>query len=356
MYNEEEMTCQAKEVVEIFESCFGEEHIDVLKSNPKIDDGVIRYYNLENVSDDHALNRICQGGGYRDIIIKIDHETVTNELGMSTELFDFFVRIQVGRVGEMVGYPYYKRATFTEEQLFSQYIHSHTPRLMLSEDGIQSWGSVCLGSGPIRNTISQLWRSPRPELWLGFIAELRQIVRHESLEGGPYMRMEYIKGPSKGVDDCRPVSDTVIKPLIPLMKSYIRAGRLRLGFIGHEFCLGVPFTEWLIDFSEYAKVWAAQNNTTLSLAATHIQNNKIFDANASDASTLAAINNILGKKVIVFKGTEYKLKQIKRSSTTSRQLIPYATAATLLRKTLNVLNFWYYEQGTRDAGNTPVYK
>jgi hypothetical protein len=352
IYRGEEISQEAQEVVDTFISCFGEEHVEVLRNEEGFP-YVQNYSSNSNATDEYILECIYRNYGYRDIVIKFDHETVTNELGLSTDIYDFFVKISIQKDGKFATGPWYKKATFTENQLFSGYIHSHTPHLYHSEDSIQQWGHVCLGSGPINNTIYLLQRECNIDRWVGFIAELRQIVRHESLEGGPYFRLETIKGPSIQIKSCQTLTPSMYKEFIPLMKSYIRAGRLKIGYISNRFCLGVPFVEWLIDFTEYAKAWGKENNEPITLRDTIIQDNKIFDISPSAQRDWNRVARLIGKPVITFRGQTYLLKTVKNTSGEKRKLLNYGVAANLLNATLNILNYWYGRED--EITPTPIY-
>ena len=56
-----------------------------------------------------------------------------------------------------------------------------------------------------------------------------------------------------------------------VIKSYIRAKRLKIGNIQGQFCLGTTFTEWLIDFTNYAKIWSELMEEPLTLQDTIVK-------------------------------------------------------------------------------------
>jgi len=290
------------------------------------------------------------------VIIHIPRETVTNEMGLKTTIYDLFIKFHLRRNGALMYGLSYVKSTYTENQLHSGYVHSHCPRL--STDRPAGWLGVCTGSGPINNTISELaYPNATIQLWYGFIAELRQIVRVESLTGGPYMRIENIIGPYKRVETLSkaPVRiaqyGTYDKQLII---SYIKSGRLKLGNIYRKFCLGCSFVEWLIDFTEYAKAWAAANGITIngSLERVHIKDGNIC-VDTHSGMLERDINNLVGKPIINFNGTQYNLKIIDADANKEqRTLISPAMGVTVLKQILNTLNYWYNVPSTNSTENT----
>lgn len=340
-------------VISIFKQQFGEEYIDVqpLKGD---DDFITSYISGSSISD--RLRSLDLKIPVYQIIIRIPRETVTNELGLSTTIYDLFIKLEMTRAGTLQHGVRYLRSTFTENQLFSHYIHSHCTRLDYSNLG--EWHSVCTGSGPINNSFRNLSLTYTPlEAWYGFIAELRQIVRIESLDGGPYIRMESIMGPFKPLNSVNPKGVRGIfragdsQSSKALIKSYILSKNLKLGFLNGRFCLGETFVEWLIGFTEYAKEWGKINNKTINFEKVTLKDNVIYapDGNTTQGN-FDRMNGLIGNAVITFKGTVYKLKIMEDDSTRQvRELISPAVGATILTAMLNTLNNWYGKTTTDDT-------
>ena len=347
------------DVYDIFKQQFGEDVMLNIANEEDIDD----YYFLSskiipcNIYDDFVWRQ-----PRTKLIIHIPRETVENELGLKTTIYDLFIRLQFNKNGLLMYGISYLRSTYTENQLYSRYIHSHCPSL--STDNLTEWHGVCTGSGPINHTISQLaYPNVELSLWYGFIAELRQIVRVESLTGGPYMRIENIIGPYKRVSA---LSKTPIR-ITPagiydkeLIISYIKSGRLKLGNINRRFCLGCSFIEWLTDFTEYAKAWAAANSITIntSLEEVLIKDGHLCVSTHNGRSE-SEINRLVGKPIINFNGTQYNLKIIDADATREqRTLISPAMGVTVLKQILDTLNYWYnrpYANSTENPNGNIVF-
>ena len=322
---------------EIFKQQFGEDHVDfdIFEGDEgkKQEQQYLFLYSVKNDFSEYYRNFS------HNIIVKVDKETVKNELGLSTTIYDLFIKLKFRRNGTILYGIEYKRATFTKNQLLSHYVHSHCPRLYAS-DGIH-WGHVCTGSGPINNSLSALSSVDTPiERLYGFIAELRQIVKVESLQGGPYIKIEEINGVLKEVKYVESTKPTFTTKPKELIRSYIRSNRLKLGLINGQFCLGCSFVEWLIDFTEYAKAWSTANVLPIRLSNVIIKNNRLYAKNLerSDENAL----RLVGKPVIKFKGTPYLLKLIEDGSAEQvKQLVSPKEAASILYSILSTLNTYY---------------
>lgn len=341
---------RAYDVFTIFKESFGEDHIDITEAEPKFIDVYNRY---TTPSMSFVMSQYKEANKH-SIVIKVDKETVRNEYGTSTVIYDLFVKFYISTTGKLGYGIYYKRSSFTKNQLYSKYIHSHCPSLNLN--AIDEWKNVCTGTGPINHTIQVLNTYNAPlELWYAFIAELRQIIRVESLTGGPYTRIERITGPYTKLNTLEKYEGTPFtKNYKNLLASYIKSDRLRVGLINGRFCLGCTFVEWLVDFTQYAIAWGEKNHQYIPLQDTLIMDNCICIPNTT-RSEEANINEVIGKPVITFKGTEYKLKVIDNgTSTEQKKLISPQQGATIIKTILDVLNYRYgkttikREEGTTD--------
>ena len=329
-------------IYNIFIQCFGEDHIE-LTAVPQTISSSYNFSTDVKTSYDNLMSN------YRNyIIIKVDKEVVKNELGMSTTIYDLFVRLHFKIDGRLLYGIDYKKSTFTRDQLFSGYIHSHCPRLDTRFP--ENWHSVCTGSGPINNTIAVLLNPQSAvELYYGFIAELRQIIRVESIAGGPYIQIQQIIGPHVKVKEYK-VTDVKLTSIEEqLLRSYIKSKRLKVGFVSNKFCLGCTFVEWLIDFSEYAKAWATANHKSLPFTQVVIKDGHI--CRTKENYNEEEFNKQIGKPVILFKGVTYNLKVIDQNSGSEerRQIVNPQRAATIIKRMLDILNYWYEQSGNKNA-------
>ena len=240
------------------------------------------------------------------------------------------------------------KSTFTETQFFCGYVHSHCPTLSKTEEGIQRWETMCFGSGPIGDTAARL-RNINSDLnvWIGFASELRQWVRTESTAGGPYIRIDNIVGRYSEISETNKEIPTLQskKVWLPVIKSYIRAKRLKVGLVNGRFCLGTRFTEWLIDFSEYVKEWSKKYGMVCVMVDTLIINNKICVERHHGPIQM----NLVGKKVLDFKGKHVTLKVIEGEKGEKMKLVPYQTGLHILMSMLNAINYHYDRHDEEDS-------
>lgn len=328
-------------------SCFGDTNVDVARYRLEPNEVSEMYLQefIAGTPDEQIarfLNYFKDRKAYWSIIIKFPHETITNEFGKRVDIYDFFVRVNIRYNGTFCGMSAIK-STYTEDQFYSGYVHSHCPSVRQNEDGIKEWRNMCFGSGPINNTMRAL-NNPNYDsrLWVAFASELRQWVRTESTDGGPYFRMEHISNKYEealSVQPSRPNTAAKAK-LKPLIKSYLRAERLKIGYIGKQYCLGTTFAEWLIDFSKYALAWGEKNEVAIPTVDTLVINNKIcvVSGNQNNRDRYA---HLIGSQVLTFKGEAVNLKIIQGEKVEHMNLISYPLGLYIIKNILNIINYNY---------------
>lgn len=129
------------------------------------------------------------------ILVLFPEVTVTNENNKSIVIYDVYIKVPISIEGTITGQFKLCRSTFTSNQYRSGYMFSHTSSI--STDRVPDFKECCLGSGPIRETISNLMCGFDEEFWLLFCIELEAYLRVESLSGGPYIRLEAIGSGSR---------------------------------------------------------------------------------------------------------------------------------------------------------------
>lgn len=351
---------KADSAINTLVSCFGESFTDVIhedirkEANPEWDSTLRRYIN-DGASEDVIMRHLNSRYPKWAVVIKFPHEVVTNEFGRWVDIYDFFIKVTLNENGTLHDTRAIK-ATYTEDQMYSCYTHSHCHSLCRTEEGIKEWLSMCFGSGPINITMSAL-RYPNYEdlLWVGFASELRQWVRTESVSGGPYFRLDNISKKYREVTDERPHKPFLMDNTIKLLtKSYIKSGRLKVGYSYGRFCLGTTFAEWLVDFSEYAKAWSEKTNHGLVFHDTLIVNNKVCEVENNSSETY---NDLIGKPVLTFKGEVVGLKIIQGYKIEHLSLLNYKTGLYIIKTILDTINYNYgrtTNTETQEAQAAPV--
>lgn len=157
-----------------------------------------------------------------NILVWFPEVVVTNDNGRSTTIYDTYIKVSLNINGTMREEFKLCRSTFTEEQYNSGYAFSHCPLVRRKQDF--SWLSCCLGSGPIRHTISNLMSECDLDIWLLFCIELEAYLRVESLQGGPYIRLESITKNKNSESTDREFRYLEIKPVIPARNIHFNTG------------------------------------------------------------------------------------------------------------------------------------
>lgn len=158
------VTTLQKEIISRFTNFFGEEFVDIQEDTYKL--GVIIYF---------------------------PELTVTNEHNSSIDIKDTFVKFNLYDNGSINRTIHIRRTYFTCKQWLCKYVHSHCPRF----SSLTSWGEFCLGSGPIRDTITKIanniiLQNIDFDLYTLFATELKLLLQVESLIGGPYINLESV--------------------------------------------------------------------------------------------------------------------------------------------------------------------
>lgn len=187
-----------------------EERGQIVPSTPLsiIKEIFIDYYGKDRIS-------IAESMGIIKVYIHFPQITISNSLNLQHLIKDLYVGISFGKSTGKLNTFAYGRTTFSTLEYELGYVHSHvssspvsyiidfSPEKLLFSD--VQFSDVCLGSGPIATTINLLknmvdwenkditYKSSLYKVLLSTLAvETDRNVRWESLEGGPYKRIEHI--------------------------------------------------------------------------------------------------------------------------------------------------------------------
>lgn len=127
-----------------------------------------------------------------EIWIHFPEITVTNEAKQSTTIYDMFTKIKFGDKARYSNI-YFCKTTYTPRQYARSYSHSHLPGINKRKPYM--FLHPCIGEGPFRNAIVALNRSAtsmenRKLQMMSLCFELQRFLETESLEGGPYIRLQ----------------------------------------------------------------------------------------------------------------------------------------------------------------------
>lgn len=384
------------DVYNVFIGFFGEENVDLQLSDTEqnIKNGLVlsiitnlnkplecteEDYNKEFEITEDALEKIKSDLSEKKVNIYVwwKKVTVTNEYNKSIDIQDLYAKIELqldGRIPfENRGF-LLNRATYSSEQFCSGYMHSHIN--IIPKDHFEIFQLPCLGRGPINGTITTLKSEYDETTWMLFCQELSLYVTVESINGGPYHRLESVRGSTqqlfsyKYCFQCdnlyqfnRFFTHSIFKDFI---KYYIEYGHLTLSFNRGKFTYGMPYFNYMIDISNafidfYNKYLYNEKGITKYnlygkfLHEVFIINNKFYRSGSSIDSH--SINRYNGKYVLTFKGKDIYTKIF---DPVSRDDIHYTTiidpdcAMYILKHILKIINFRYkneHNEATRNIEN-----
>lgn len=171
------------EVYQIFKDHFTEDRVDLRNILSK-ETFCNRCIDLGN--DNYNLNE----GDSPYIIVHFPVVTITNEYNDSVTIKDLWAKVFLTYRGTMKFGFLLNRSHYPISHWKSDYMHSHIPGI--PKNRISNFLSPCLGSGPIRDTISSLISGYDELLWQLFCRELEVYVTVESIAGVPYRRLRNI--------------------------------------------------------------------------------------------------------------------------------------------------------------------
>lgn len=289
------------------------------------------------------------------ILIYFPEVTVSNESNQSTVIRDFFARVPLNPNGTIANGFAFNKATYTDKEVIAGYMHSHCH--IIDRRHPEYWQMPCLGTGPIRNTLSMLIQSFDEQRYGLFFWELDKVTQVESLAGVPYIKMQSI-----GISDRREykVSDYSSNMQLPVehretlkqfIKSYLSTDLFQLTILNGQVIIKESFIEWLVKISKYYMKWRivaeSLSNNTLDMYLTDymIKDNSLFTEAIRESWNAAC-----GTLIVKFKGREFKFNVINSNEETPNiKLFNVNFAHFILNQLLIYINCCYYGKNTKYA-------
>lgn len=289
------------------------------------------------------------------ILIRFPKVTVTNEFGRSIDITELWVKVPVSYDGSMTVTPTMLRSEYTAVQFRSGYAHSHLHRI--DSNNWDVWSTPCLGSGPIRNTISALVSRPSKELWELFCLELSKYVETESIEGVPYIRLETV-GNLSGTTLSAVLYNYVQRPRsewerdIPydFLKYIIKKKPFSFNYTNGSYGIALPpdklilvlsnlFIEWYNSLSEKPQLLRQKWLVKGALVDGRLKyycaasNNRAFD-----------YSTVVGTELFTFKGTPVRFNIIEESTkidSSDITLLTQEVCTSIVSRLLSIININY---------------
>lgn len=382
-------------IYETFKGFFGEDKVDLQhnRTETATREKIRAYlysYKVPNSNsyeiDDATLGRLKEYCNDSRCIIYVwwPIVTVTNEYNKSVTIKDLYAKVEIqldGRIPyELTGFNL-NRATYSQEQFLSNYMHSHIRAIPKSD--FTTFMNPCLGTGPIHNTINTLKLEYSEVSWMLFCQELSMYVTVESISGGPWNRLENIGEKHKAslyseyrfisADYATYGSIFPFDTLKDFTKYYLQHGHLSLSYKNNRYTIGMPFYDFIIDISNafidfYNEVLSKEENKiqecfNKELLVKLLAANGRFYKWGSRENNTYNIASCQNKLVLVFKGKEIRTKITKPTQNAEGQptiLLNSNVATFILKNILNTINYRYnyvYEnsEGVTTAGGPVIY-
>lgn len=303
------------EVYQVFIDYFGEDRVDKQE------------YPSESIHLEYTYN-IHSG----DSIILVHWPTVTvsNEYDGHIDIWDLYSATIVTPEGKMKEYPYFIRSTYDRAQWESSYIHSHIQSLNKSQ--LNKFKGSCLGSGPINATIGKLRTFPfDSDIWRLYCWELDKYVAVESLNGGPYMRLQNVGVRNNATTGS---SSFYLQPKCPydrvginlcirmLIEALLKNQTLKFAYSNGTFNIASPYVDAVLQISNtfielYNELCRSKSHILEIvkkeelfdvgfIARMRIFNNVIYSNKSNSYNP--PIEAAIGSSLFTFKGEEVKLK------------------------------------------------
>ena len=382
----------AYDVYEVFKHHFKEDFVDLQINETE---GAIRAYllnsSLSHIEDTWELNdeeveSIAAHLTNPVIMVWWPQVVVTNENAKSILIQDLYAKIEITPDGKIpMEYCGFKlnRSTYSELQFTCNYLHSHVNGIPKTDPSI--FKEPCLGTGPIRETITTLKMNHDEVTWMLFCQELSLYVITESISGVPYHRLESVGDSSRKFSDHRfhlnvgfpsPYEINMqnwVNFLSDFTVYYLQYGHLSFNFTKGAFVCGMDYYHYMVDISnsfieyynshkkECRSLVPSSDDTPMALYNKNIifkvivANNNFYLA---ESPTTCDLSNYEGKHVCTFKGKDITLHICKAQEKEERNeaiLLSNNIAMYILKSILKVINYRYANNYDKQT-NAPTYK
>lgn len=368
-------TEEVNKVIEIFNDYFGEDKVDFkISSSCKDLIATINTYNpyAENLTEWKEAVKDLYIPTY-EILIYFPEITITNEHDKSAVLKDLYAKIIIDKRGRISSrHIYLNRSTYTIKEFLSDYMHSHCPGIpkITMEDGYLKFEKMCLGYGPINETLESLSGAFDEDRWNLFCWELDKVIRVESLVGVPYRKLENIGNNAGSTIRIYTHPKMAFNKEISLQENYIasfieyviKSNKLKFVYAFGSYTLGMAYKDYIVTISNLFISWynnlPEKDKAVIYVPA--IIKKKAFIVTSfniyKDLSySQRGIEGLRGAKVCHFKGKDIYVSIIDKDNTLDNysSLMDETPANNILNSILITINYGY--QNSSCGPSTSVY-
>lgn len=295
------------------------------------------------------------------IIVHFPKVRVSNEYDKFIDIEDLYARLAINSSGKMVECFTLNRTTFPYNHFKAGYAHSHIPHIDSGNAG--SWQDPCLGSGPIKRTEDTLRRDYDLAIWGLFAFELSKYVTVESLNGGPYARLEEVgRGDVvEGYSNMSLRTQLPYQEYEPLFDAFVTHcalhNKFKVKFVNGQYLLGENAVSFIINISNAFLDWLnlIARNTATSPTVTKLKeryvlgsfivaNEHIYYAQANNRRSVSEAQRVNGKRLFTFKGNTVCLRILVEAADTNvntTTLLTKEYCEYIITHILKIVNYRY---------------
>lgn len=359
-------------VYEIFCDYFGEDKVDMQG-----------FKTLEEYIDDGVVDSVTYFNPF--ILVWFPLITVRNEYDKSVDIQDVYIKVPISITGAMQGYFKINRATYPIAQFNSDFLHSHCPGINKSNS--EEFLRMCLGSGPIRDTIGNLQVEYDEDLWLLFCSELDDYLQVESIRGVPYRRLEEIKnnkvtkitqifnhfinGGLSSLCNTQGFSDLPYNLIKDFTRYLLKNGGIPVEFANGTYSIGMSYLECTVYISNkfiewfnrednpYRRIFTLQSLLDVRILSYYfVEDGSLFLIEALEQSFNASLYE--GNKICTFKGKEIFRHIIigqKQTEPSHPLFLRHTIVQSLVGTIIKVVNYKYgrTENTHSESGGKTLY-
>ena len=294
------------------------------------------------------------------IIVYFPEVRVSNEYNKFIDITELYTKISLDLQGTMVGSFSFNRGEYTMEQYLSDYMHSHARGI--PKNNPKRFLEVCLGSGPIRDTVNNLNANYDLDIWRLFCVELDKYVATESISGGPYRRLENVSFhgtnmiASLSINTSTGIPQNLVPMINEFIKYFIKQKKLVFNYRNGSYSIGMNLTKFILLVSnefitwfntngryKYAKSEIERNYASMRniITTVLVTNNAIYktggtpDRLIGNRSNLGVIGTFKGKEIVVH------IAEWDNSSNNLTTILVPEVIGYILGKILKVINCEY---------------
>lgn len=193
------------------------------------------------------------------IVVYFPRVRVSNEYDHFIDITELYVKVPIDMGGTMEGSFSLNRGEYTMTQYSCDYMHSHV--CGIPKRNFKEFLPVCLGSGPIRNTVNYLNAYYDLDIWRLFCVELEKYVATESLSGGPYRRLEEVafnrsaKIVHINLNDLTYITSCLRPMVYDFIKYFIEQKKLIFNYKNGGYSIGMNITKFILLVSNEFITW-----------------------------------------------------------------------------------------------------